>query len=107
MEEAREAETSKSLERVNGEGEHPYGAGIDQFLDLELPVSVVLGRCEMQIQDVLKLTSGSVIELDTTVTDRVEVMVHGKLVAKGEVVSLKGNYGVRITDIIPGRLGWN
>lgn len=75
--------------------------GVDQFLDLELPLSVVIGRCSMQIQDVLKLTSGSVVELDRSVEDRVELFVHGKLVARGEVVSVNGNYGVRVTEIIP------
>lgn len=74
---------------------------VDQFLDLELPLSVVIGRCPMQIQEVLKLASGSVVELDRTVNDRVELFVHGKLVARGEVVSVNGNYGVRVTDVIP------
>lgn len=100
-------ENTKSLERLAGAAERSYSPGVDQFLDLELPLSVVLGRCIMQIQDVLKLTSGSVVELDSTVSDRAEIIVQGKLVARGEVVSVKGNYGVRITDIVPGRIGWN
>jgi flagellar motor switch protein FliN len=80
--------------------EHSYGSRVEQLLDLDLPMSVVLGHRTIQIQDVLKLTSGSVIELDSTINDRVEILVHGKLVARGEVVSVKGNYGVRITDVI-------
>ena len=78
-----------------------YRPAVDQFLDLELPLSVVIGRCSMQIQEVLKLTSGSVVELDRNVDDRVELFVHGKLVARGEVVSVNGNYGVRVTEVIP------
>jgi flagellar motor switch protein FliN/FliY len=79
-------------------------ATVGQLLDLELPLSVVLGRSALKMQNVLKLTSGSVVELDATVLDRVEVLVHGKVIARGEVVSVKGNYGVRITELIPGKL---
>ncbi len=93
---------SNALERANGSGGRAHVSGMDQLLDLELPLSVVLGRCVMQIQDVLKLTSGSVVELDSTASDSVEVTVQGKLVARGEVVSVNGNYGVRITEILPG-----
>ena len=63
-------------------------------------MSVVLGRAVMPLEEVLKLTAGSVVELDAKVTDRVEVLVQGKLVARGEVVSVNGNYGVRITEIV-------
>jgi flagellar motor switch protein FliN/FliY len=80
--------------------EHSYGSRVTQLLDLDLPMSVILGHRAMQIQDVLKLTSGSVVELDSNIGDPVHIMVHGKLVAKGEVVSVKGNYGVRITEVI-------
>jgi flagellar motor switch protein FliN len=80
--------------------EYSYGSRVTQLLDLDLPMSVILGYRAMQIQDVLKLTSGSVVELDSNIGDPVQIMVHGKLVAKGEVVSVKGNYGVRITEVI-------
>lgn len=86
--------------------EPSYDARVDQFLNLNLPLSVVLGRSVLQLHDVLKLTSGSVVELDSTVLDRVEVIVHGKLVARGEVVSIKGNYGVRITDLVADKGAW-
>ncbi|MBV8069484.1 MAG: FliM/FliN family flagellar motor switch protein [Acidobacteriaceae bacterium] len=76
-----------------------YGSRIDQLLDLELPLSVVLGRALLPIHEVLRLTTGSIIELDTKVGDAVEVMVHGKVVARGQVVSVDGNYGVRITHV--------
>ena len=69
-------------------------------MNLELPLSVALGRAVMPIRDVLRVTSGSMIELDRTVDDYVELIVHGTVVARGEVVSVKGNYGVRIKEII-------
>ena len=76
-----------------------YGSMIDDLLDLQLPLSVALGRSVMPIGDVLKITSGSLIELDTKIGGNVALFVHGKLVARGEVVSVKGNYGVRIKQI--------
>ncbi|MDQ2712615.1 MAG: FliM/FliN family flagellar motor switch protein [Acidobacteriota bacterium] len=76
-----------------------YGSMIDDLLDLQLPLSVALGRSVMPIGDVLKITPGSLIELDTKIGGNVDLFVHGKLVARGEVVSVKGNYGVRIKQI--------
>jgi flagellar motor switch protein FliN len=73
---------------------------LDRLMDLELPLSVALGRAQMPIREVLKVASGSLIELDQGVSDYVELIVHGTVVARGEVVSVKGNYGVRIKEII-------
>ena len=83
----------------------PINAGrssvmLERLMDLELPLSVALGRAVMPIRDVLRVTPGSMIELDRTVNDYVELLVHGTVVAKGEVVSVKGNYGIRIKEII-------
>jgi flagellar motor switch protein FliN/FliY len=95
LEEAPETE----LQIADGQREHSYGFMVHQFLDLELPLSVVLGRALLPIRDVLKFTSGSIVELDRKVGDQVEVVVQGKVVARGEVVSVKGNYAVRITEV--------
>ena len=73
---------------------------LDRLMKLDLPLSVALGRAVMPIGDVLKITSGSMIQLDRTADDLVELIVHGTVVARGEVVSVKGNYGVRIKQII-------
>ena len=78
------------------------GAGnwnIDMLLDVELPVSISFGNSEMQLKDVLKLGAGSVIELDKSVNDPVTVIVNHKPIAKGEVVMVDGNYGVRILEV--------
>ncbi len=71
-----------------------------RLMDLELPLAVALGRAVLPIEDILKITSGSLIELDRSVGEYVDLMVHGTLVARGEIVSVKGNYGVRIKEII-------
>ena len=73
---------------------------LETLLDLELPLSVALGRATLPIGDVLKFTSGSVIHLQGHTGEEVEILVHGTVVAKGQVVSSKGNYGVRIREII-------
>ena len=75
-------------------------AMLSRLMELELPLSIALGRAMMPIREVLKVTTGSVIELDRNVGDNVELLVHGTVVARGEVVSVKGNYGVRIKEII-------
>jgi flagellar motor switch protein FliN len=82
---------------VEGEDLPPM---LDRLMDLELPVSVALGRAVLPIQDILKITSGSLIELDRDVGEYVDLLVHGTVVARGEVVSIKGNYGLRIKEII-------
>lgn len=71
-----------------------------RLMDLELPLAVALGRAVLPIEDILKITSGSLIELDRSVGEYVDLMVHGTVVARGEIVSVKGNYGVRIKEII-------
>jgi flagellar motor switch protein FliN/FliY len=73
---------------------------LERLVDLELPISVVLGRAKMPIRDVLKLTAGSLVELDRRAGELVEIVVHNAVVARGEVVSISGNYGVRIREII-------
>lgn len=70
------------------------------LLDVELPVSISFGKTELPLKDVLKLTTGSIVELNRGVTDPVEVLVNHCLVARGEVVVVDGNYGVRIQHIV-------
>jgi flagellar motor switch protein FliN len=73
---------------------------LQRLMDLELPLAVILGRAVLPIRDILKLTPGSMIELDRCVGELVDLMVLDKLVARAEIVSVKGNYGVRIKEII-------
>jgi len=72
---------------------------IDLLLDVELPIVVSFGEAEMQLKDVLKLGVGSVIELDKSLNDPVTVIVNQKPIARGEVVMVDGNYGVRILEV--------
>jgi flagellar motor switch protein FliN/FliY len=71
----------------------------DVMLDVSLPVSISFGRTFLPIKDVLKLNSGSIVELDRGVSEPVEVIVNNCVIARGEVVVIEGNYGVRIQQI--------
>jgi flagellar motor switch protein FliN/FliY len=72
----------------------------DVLLDVSMPVSVSFGRTEMMIKEVLKLTTGSIVELDRNVTEPVDLIVNDRVIARGEVVVVDGNYGVRIHEIV-------
>jgi flagellar motor switch protein FliN len=72
---------------------------MELILDVELPVSISFGKTDMAMRDVLKLTTGSIVELNRGVNDPVEVMINHCLIARGEVVVVEGNYGVRIQHI--------
>lgn len=73
---------------------------IEFILDIPLNVSAELGRTKLLINDLLQLGQGSVIELDKLAGEPLEILVNGKLVARGEAVVINEKYGVRLTDII-------
>jgi flagellar motor switch protein FliN/FliY len=73
---------------------------LDFILDIPLKVSVELGRAKVMIKDLLQLGQGSVLELDKLAGEPLEVLVNGKLVARGEVVVVNEKFGIRLTDII-------
>ncbi|SFQ97170.1 flagellar motor switch phosphatase FliY [Desulfoscipio geothermicus] len=76
---------------------------LNMLLDIPLKVSVVLGRARKQIKEVLQMTPGAIVELETLVDEPVDILVNGKLVAKGEIVVVNENFGVKITNIISTR----
>jgi flagellar motor switch protein FliN/FliY len=71
----------------------------DLLLDVALPVSVSFGKTSLQIREVLKLNTGSIVELNRFVNDPVDVIVNDCVIARGEVVVVDGNYGVRISQL--------
>lgn len=73
---------------------------IDMLFDIPLEITVELGRTKMQIRKILELGPGAVIQLDKLAGEPVDILANHKLVAKGEVVVIEENFGVRITDII-------
>ena len=75
-------------------------ANIGLILDVPLQVNVELGRTKKSIKDILDLTKGSIVELDKLAGEPVDIMVNGRYLAKGEVVVIDENFGVRITEIV-------
>ncbi|WP_079476176.1 flagellar motor switch phosphatase FliY [Marinococcus halophilus] len=79
------------------------GGNLDMLMDISLDVTVELGRSRQPIKDILALSQGSVVELDKLAGEPVDVLVNQKPVAKGEVVVIDENFGVRITEILSPR----
>lgn len=75
-------------------------ANIGMIIDMPLQVTVELGKVHLSIKEILAFTIGSIIELDRSADDLVDVKVNGKLIARGEIVAVDENYGVRVTDIV-------
>ncbi|NIA29550.1 MAG: flagellar motor switch protein FliN, partial [Actinobacteria bacterium] len=73
---------------------------IEFFNDLELEISIELGRTTMVLKDILKLSNGSVVELDKFASEFVDVYVNNKKFAEGQVVVVDQNFAVRITNLI-------
>lgn len=79
---------------------HFDDGGLGMLYDIPLEISVELGRVRMMVREVLDLGVGSLVEIDKAAGEPVDVMVNGRLVAKGEVVVIEDNFGVRITEIV-------
>ena len=73
---------------------------LDLLLNVSLQVTAELGKCKMNVRDILKLGTGSVVELDRLAGGPVDLLVNNKLVARGEVVAIDDKFGVRITELI-------
>ncbi|MBB6636711.1 flagellar motor switch phosphatase FliY [Cohnella thailandensis] len=84
-----------------GGGSHPVDeTNLGLLMDIPLKVTVELGRTKKQIKEILELSQGSIIELDKLAGEPVDILVNSKLIAKGEVVVIDENFGVRVTDIV-------
>ena len=69
------------------------------LMEVQLPVSIRFGETEMLLEDVVKLGIGSVIELNSGIDQPVELIVNNRTLARGEIVTVDGFYGIRITEI--------
>ncbi|WP_153720662.1 MULTISPECIES: flagellar motor switch phosphatase FliY [Sporosarcina] len=73
---------------------------LNMLLDIPLQVTVELGRTKRSVQEILEMSGGSIIELDKLAGEPVDILVNNRFIAKGEVVVIDENFGVRITDIL-------
>jgi flagellar motor switch protein FliN/FliY len=84
----------------NGAFAHVDENNLNLLMDIPLKVTVELGRTQKQIKDILELSQGSIVELDKLAGEPVDILVNNKLIAKGEVVVIDENFGVRVIDIL-------
>jgi flagellar motor switch protein FliN/FliY len=78
----------------------PEPVNLDLVMDVELNVTLRFGKRHLSLREVLELTSGSVVELDRQVDEPVELLLNGKVIAKGEAVVIDGNYGLRVSEVL-------
>ena len=84
-----------------GAGRPPgLGQDLDLLADVDLQVSVELGRVRLKVRELLRLGEGSVVELDRAAGAPVDVLVNGSLIARGEVVVVGDELGVRVTELL-------
>jgi len=73
---------------------------LELLFDVELPISVSFGRAHLPLKEVMKLTTGSIVELNRTISEPVDIIVNNCVIARGEVVVVEGNFGVRIQEVV-------
>lgn len=98
LEDGREEEAAGEPEAAAAAG--PRRPMLDLLMEVELPVGVTFGRTQLPLKDAIKLTSGSIVELNRSIIEPVEVIVNNCVIARGEVVVYEGNYAVRIQQIV-------
>jgi flagellar motor switch protein FliN len=87
------------------EPHHNEGIASDDLnflMNVPVQTTVELGSCRMTLADILNLGSGSVVQLQRLTNEPVDVLVNGKIVARGDVVAIDGNFGVRVTELLRG-----
>ena len=75
-------------------------SGLERVLDVPLTVMLRFGERRMRLQDVLALSAGSLVSLDRLVEDPVELLLGDRILARGEVLIVDGNYGLRVTEVV-------
>ncbi len=78
----------------------PGPRNIDLVLDIPVTLSMELGRTRISIRDLLKLRSGSVVELQKMADEPLDILVNGTLVARGEAIVIEDKFGIRLTDVV-------
>lgn len=91
---------------ANGETEEEENsltaADLQAVFDIPVKVSAILGKCDLQVSQLMKLSRGAVIELDRKVGEAIDVYVNNRLIARGEVVLVDERLGITMTEIVKG-----
>jgi len=92
---------TRRLEELSQAGQAGAELSLHQLSDVPIPVTVQLGRVRLTLGDLCRLKPGSLLELDREAHEPADVLVNGKVVAHGEIVTVDNHYGVRITNVEP------
>jgi flagellar motor switch protein FliN/FliY len=85
----------------SGSDSGPAIGALDRLMDVQLAVTMRFGARQLLLREVLELSPGAVVELDRRIQEPVDLLLDGRLLARGEVVVIDGNYGLRVTDVSP------
>jgi flagellar motor switch protein FliN/FliY len=88
------------FQQLGSKCERSRSQNLDLLMDVSLPISIELGRTSMSIQEILNLGPGSVVELNKLAGEPVDLLVNNKIVARGEVVVIDENFGIRVTSLV-------
>jgi flagellar motor switch protein FliN/FliY len=91
---------AERLIKSSTEGAPSEQNNLNLVMDVELNVTLRFGQRQLTLREVLELTSGSVVELDRQVEEPVELLLEGKVIARGEAVVIDGNYGLRVIEVL-------
>ncbi len=94
--------TDASASRPKAPPQEKGSAGLEALYDIPVNITVVLGRTQIEVTDLLALGSGDVVELDRKVGEAIDILVNHRLVARGEVVLVDDRLGITMTEIIKG-----
>ena len=94
------AEWNASREAARSRNNVVRGAQLGRVMDVPLAVTLRFGQRQMRLRDVLELDTGALVELDRQVEEPVDLMLGSRVIARGEVVIVDGNYGLRVTEIV-------
>lgn len=92
---------ARRLEELSQAGQGGQELSLQQLSDVPIPVTVQLGRVRLTLGDLCRLKAGALLELDRESHEPADILVNGKIVAHGEIVTIDGRYGVRITSVEP------
>jgi flagellar motor switch protein FliN len=91
---------SARLEELHGASVSGAGLGLDSLMDVPVRVTVEVGRRRLTLAELSKLGPGALLVLDREAHEPADILVNGKVVARGEIVTVDGSYGVRVTEVL-------
>lgn len=102
--ESAEMQAATEIEAAPADGNRDAPAvdaiKLDLVMDVELNVTLRFGQRQLTLREVLDLSSGSVVELDRQVEESIELLLDGRVIARGEAVVVDGNYGLRVSEMV-------